>query len=153
MMWWRGHQKGHPRWSLLPTCCWWNIPGSQHPAAEAGVGVDLGRGGGAEGAVGCGAGRALGDFIRTGASPSEGPLEGAALQAASDSARSGVPPAVLWRTKQRLQGCGKQDRRQLWRRFQSEMMGADLRRLRSAGNRDGFRSSSSRTHGCISCGM
>lgn len=49
--------------------------------------------------------------------------EGAALQAASDSARVGSSPAVLWRTKQRLQGCGKQDRRQLWRRFQSCMMG------------------------------
>ena len=114
LIWWRGHQTGHPRRSLLPTCCWWNIPGSQHPAAEAGVGVDLARGGGAEGAVGCGAGRALGDFIRTGASPNEGPLEGAALQAASDSARSGVPLAAVWRTEQRLQGCGKQDRRQLW---------------------------------------
>ena len=108
MKWWRGHRKGHPRRSLLPTCCWWNIPGSQHPAAEAGVGVDRGRGRRAEGAVGWGTGRALGDFVRTGASPSEGPLEGGALQAASDSAQSGVPLAAVWRTEQRAQEAGQE---------------------------------------------
>lgn len=57
--------------------------------------VELGRGGRADGAVRWGAGRALGDFIRTGAPRSEGPLEGGALQAALDSARNGVPLAVV----------------------------------------------------------
>lgn len=114
MKWWTGHQEGHPRRSLLLTRCWWNIPGSQHPAAGAGVGVDLGRGGRAEGAVRWGAGRALEDFIRTGAPLSEGPLEGGALQAVSDSARNGVPLAAVWRADQRWQGLRQQSRRQLW---------------------------------------
>ena len=57
--------------------------------------VDLGRGGRADRAVGWGARRALGDFLRTGAPRSEGPLEGGALQAALDSARNGVPLAVV----------------------------------------------------------
>lgn len=91
-----------------------HIPGSQHPVAGAGVGVDLGRGGGAEGAVRWGAGRALEDFIRTGAPLSEGPLEGGALQAVSDSARNGVPLAAVWRADQRWQGLRQQSRRQLW---------------------------------------
>ena len=50
---------------------------------------------GISGRIGWRAGRALGNFIRTEASPSEGPLEGGALQAASDSAQNGVPLAAL----------------------------------------------------------
>lgn len=72
------------------------------------MGVDQGRGGRAEGAIGWRAGRALGNFIRTGASPSEGPLEGGALQAASDSAQNGVPLAALRRTEQRTQEAGQE---------------------------------------------
>lgn len=59
--------------------------------------MNLGRGGRREGAVGWGACRVSEVFIRTKASLSEGPLQGGAQGAVSDSAGNRVPPAAVWR--------------------------------------------------------
>ena len=66
--------------------------------------MNLGRGGRRAGAVGWGACGVPGGFIRTRASLSEGPLQGRAQEAASDSAGNRVPPAAVWRIDYRQQG-------------------------------------------------